>query len=51
MNFEGKKALLAGDTVAVLSMMGRESLLVLTLSIFCVKNIRLSEGRENTITV
>ena len=46
-----KNALLVGGTVAVLSTMGRESLCVLTLSIFHVKNVRLSEGRENTVCV
>lgn len=37
--------------MAFLSMMGRGSLLVLPLSIFHVTNVRLSEGRENTVRV
>jgi len=46
-----KNALLIEGTAAALSMMGSESLFVLTFSIFRVKNIRLSEGRENTACV
>lgn len=46
-----KNALLVGGTAAILSMMGRESLFVLTFSTFHVKNVRLSEGRENTVCV
>lgn len=46
-----KNALLVGGTVAVFSTMGRERLFVLTLPIFHVKSVRLSEGRENTVCV
>lgn len=46
-----KNAILVGGTVAVLSMMGRESLSIQTLFIFHVKNVKRSEGRESTVCV